>query len=199
MLNRQQKVILPHLRRLMGSRFGGELSDRELLERFLGEGDGAAFSALVRRHGRTVLGVCQRVLKNAHDAEDAFQATFLVLVRKARSIAKRESVGSWLYGVAYRVALKARAEVVRRRTREMQAGMAKDEAKHDGLRDELPPILDEEVNRLPAKYRQPIVLCYFEGKTYQEAARLLGWPAARPPSGWRGPERCSERALRFEA
>src|SRR5262249_22740610 len=140
--------------------------------------DAAAFAALVRRHGPTVLGVCRRVLHNAHDAEDAFQATFLVLVRKGRSIAKREALSSWLYGVAYRVALKAQADLVRRRQHERQAAGRFDEASQpETTGDDLRPILDEEVNRLPDKYRRPIVLCYFEGKTYQEAARLLGWPA----------------------
>jgi RNA polymerase sigma factor (sigma-70 family) len=178
MLNGRQKVLLPHLCRLIDSQVGGDLSDRDLLERFLGQCDSAAFAALVRRHGPTVLGVCQRILHNAHDAEDAFQATFLVLVRKGRSIAKREALGSWLYGVAYRVALKAQADIVRRRKHERQAAnRAEDRAQPEGTRDDLRPLLDEEVNRLPDKYRQPIVLCYFEGKTYQEAARLLGWPA----------------------
>jgi RNA polymerase sigma factor (sigma-70 family) len=178
MLSRQQKVILPHLCRLIGSQFGGALSDRDLLGRFVGEGDADAFAALVRRHGSTVLGVCRRILGNAHDAEDAFQATFLVLARKARSVAKQDSLGSYLYGVAYRVALKSRAEAVRRRQRERQAAVkAAARGNHDPTADDLRPILDEEVNRLPEKYRRPIVLCYFEGKTYQEAARLLGWPA----------------------
>src|SRR5262249_23429762 len=118
-----------------------------------------------------------RVLNNVHDAEDAFQATFLVLVRKARSIAKREAVGSWLYGVAHRVALRARADAARRRKHERQAREcvterhARDDTGHDTR-----PILDDEINRLPEKYRQPIVLCYFEGKTYEEAARLPGGP-----------------------
>jgi RNA polymerase sigma factor (sigma-70 family) len=178
MLNRQQKVILPHLCRLIGSQFGGELSDCDLLARFLGQGDASSFAALVRRHGPTVLGVCQRVLRNAHAAEDAFQATFLVLARKARSIARQEALGSWLYGVAYRVALKARADAVRRRQHEGHAAsLAGGRSGDHGTGDDLRPIIDEEVNRLPDKYRRPIVLCYFEGKTYQEAARLLGWPA----------------------
>jgi RNA polymerase sigma factor (sigma-70 family) len=178
MLNGRQKVILPHFCRLIDAQFEGDLSDRALLERFLGQCDSAAFAALVRRHGPTVLGVCRRVLHNAHDAEDAFQATFLVLVRKGRSIAKREALGSWLYGVAYRLALKAQADIVRRRQHERQAANRFEaSAKHEPTGDDLRPILDEEVNRLPDKYRRPIVLCYFEGKTYQEAARLLGWPA----------------------
>jgi RNA polymerase sigma factor (sigma-70 family) len=177
MLNRQQEVVLPRLCRLIGPQFGGDLSDRELLERFLGRRDSAAFAALVRRHGPTVLGVCRRLLHHAQDAEDAFQATFLVLVRKGRSIAKREALGSWLYGVAYRVALKARAEARRRRHREEAAARAEAQPPHDAARDDLRRVIDEEVNRLPDKYRRPVVLCYFEGKTYQEAARLLGWPA----------------------
>jgi RNA polymerase sigma factor (sigma-70 family) len=178
MLNRQQKVILPHLSRLIGSPSGGDLSDGDLLERFLRLRDAAAFAELVRRHGPSVLGVCRRVLHNSHDAEDAFQATFLVLARKARSISRRESLGSWLYGVAYRVALKARAEAARRRKHERRAAHGiEDQSGREAARDELWPILDEEVNRLPDKYRQPVVLCYFQGKTYQEAARLLGWPA----------------------
>jgi RNA polymerase sigma factor (sigma-70 family) len=178
MLNRQQEVILPHLCRLIGPQFGGDLSDRALLERFLGQRDAAAFAALVRRHGPMVLGVCRRVLNNIHDAEDAFQATFLVLVRKGRSIAKRDALGSWLYGVAYRVSLKARADALRRQHHERQAaGRAEEQPPHDGARDDLRDVIDEEVNRLSDKYRRPVVLCYFEGKTYQEAARLLGWPA----------------------
>jgi RNA polymerase sigma factor (sigma-70 family) len=173
----RQKAILPHVCRLIHAQFAVDLTDGQLLERFL-DGQEEAFATLVRRHGRTVLGVCRRVLTNAHDAEDAFQATFLVLVQKARSITKREAVGSWLYGVAYRVALKARAEAVRRRKHERQApDPAGDQAIADGASDEVRPIIDEEVNRLPEKYRRPIVLCYFEGKTYSEAARLLGWPA----------------------
>jgi RNA polymerase sigma factor (sigma-70 family) len=124
-----------------------------------------------------VYGVCQRVLHNAHDAEDAFQATFLVLARKAHSILRRGALGSWLYGVAFRVALKARAAAVRRRKHERRAARPEGRSGPDGPWDEVRPILDEEVNRLPDKYRRPVVLCYFEGKTYQEAALLLGWPA----------------------
>jgi RNA polymerase sigma factor (sigma-70 family) len=178
MLNRQQEVVLPQLCRLIGPQFGGELSDRDLLERFLGQRDAAAFAALVRRHGPMVYGVCRRVLGNAHDAEDACQATFLVLVRKGRSVVRQEALGSFLYGVAYRVALKARADAVRRRRHERRAAhRAEERAADEDIHDDLRPILDEEVNRLPDKYRRPIVLCYFEGKTYQEAARVLGWPA----------------------
>jgi RNA polymerase sigma factor (sigma-70 family) len=178
MLNRQQKVVLPHLCRLIGPRPGGECSDGELLERFLGRRDAAAFADLVRRHGPMVLGVCRRVLRDFHDAEDAFQATFLVLARKARSVGRREALGSWLYGVACRVALKARAQAARRRKHEGRAANgAEPRSAPEAAWDDVRPILDEEVSRLPDKYRRPVVLCYFEGKTYREAARLLGLPA----------------------
>jgi RNA polymerase sigma factor (sigma-70 family) len=178
MLNRQQKVILPQLCRLIGSPSGGDLSDGELLERFLARRDAEAFAALVRRHGPTVLGVCRRVLRDGHDAEDAFQATFLVLAERARSIGRREALGSWLYGVAYRVALRARTDAARRRRHEGRAATGAEAVPgHDPTWDDVRPVLDEEVSRLPDKYRRPVVLCYFEGKTYQEAARLLGCPA----------------------
>jgi RNA polymerase sigma factor (sigma-70 family) len=178
MLNRQQEIVLPHLCRLIGPSSGRDLTDGDLLERFLARCDAEAFAALVRRHGPTVLGVCRRVLRHTQDAEDAFQATFLVLARKARSIARRGALGSFLYGVAYRVALKARDDAVRRRRHErLAANRTQEQAACADSGDTVGPVLDEEVNRLPDKYRQPIVLCYFEGKTYQEAARLLGWPA----------------------
>src|SRR5215468_3522399 len=110
-------VLLRYLRRAAPLPAEGRLTDGQLLERFLAQREEAAFEALVRRHGPMVLGVCRRVLHNAHDAEDAFQATFLVLVRKARSLLPREVVGNWLYGVAYHTALKARAAAERRRTK----------------------------------------------------------------------------------
>jgi RNA polymerase sigma factor (sigma-70 family) len=178
MLNRQQKVVLPHLCRLIGPRPGGDGSDGELLERFLGRRDAASFASLVRRHGPMVLGVCRRILRDFHDAEDAFQATFLVLARNARSVRRREALGSWLYGVACRVALKARAQAARRRRHEGRAASgAEERPEREAACDDVRPILDEEVSRLPDKYRRPVVLCYFEGKSYREAARLLGVPA----------------------
>ena len=178
MPNRLQKDVLPQLCKLIHSRDTRDVSDGQLLEGFAVHRDPAAFAALVRRHGRTVLGVCRRVLNNPADAEDAFQATFLLLVRKARSVAKQEAVGSWLYGVAYRVALRARADARRRRHHERQAAASVPDSRKNGwVEAEVLAILDEEVNRLPEKYRRPIVLCYFEGRTYREAAHLLGWPA----------------------
>src|SRR5207253_6439186 len=124
------------------------------LERFLTLREEVAFEALVRRHGPMVLGVCRRVLRNGHDAEDAFQATFLVLVRKAGSIVPRELVGHWLYGVAYRTALKARSMAARRRAMERQVrDMARSETLDPGARDDWQDQLDHELNRLPDKYR----------------------------------------------
>jgi RNA polymerase sigma factor (sigma-70 family) len=153
------------------------LSDAGLLERFAAHGDEAAFAALVRRHGPAVLGVCLRVLRHRQDAEDAFQAAFLVLARRAHAIRKRESVASWLHGVALRVARKARAGNLRRRE---WPGELPDrpapEATPAFLWRDLRPVLDEEIGTLPEKYRAAFVLCYLEGKTNEEAADLLGCP-----------------------
>ena len=150
-------------------------TDGELLERFAAGRDEAAFAALLRRHGPMVLGVCRRILHDSHEAEDAFQATFLVLVRKAASIAKRQSVGSWLHGVAYRTAWKAKTRAHRRRACERQAvNRPIPDPVEEILWRDLLPVLDEEVHRLPEKYRAPVVLCYLEGRTYAEAARQMG-------------------------
>jgi RNA polymerase sigma factor (sigma-70 family) len=148
-----------------------------LLEDYLSRRDEAAFAALVRRHGPMVWGVCRRVLGNFHVAEDAFQATFLVLVRKAASVVPREMLANWLYGVAHRTAVKARAAAARRKGRERQVTEMPDpsDSEHDPCRDVL-PLLDEELGRLPDKYRDVIVLCDLEGKTRKEAARQIGVP-----------------------
>src|SRR5947207_9257755 len=114
--------VVQHLRRAVFRHEGASLTDGQLLDCFLTRREEDAFEALVRRHGRMVLGVCHRILKNAHDADDAFQATFLVLVRKADSLLHRQTVGDWLYGVAYHTALKARAAALRRRVKERQVG-----------------------------------------------------------------------------
>jgi RNA polymerase sigma factor (sigma-70 family) len=152
-------------------------TDAQLLEGFISRRESAAFEALVRRHGAMVLGVCRRVLGNDADADDAFQATFLVLVRKAASVVPRERVGNWLYGVAVRTAMKARAMSGKRRARERQA--AERPRAQPGPADndqDLQAVLDAELERLPEKYRAAIVLCDLEGKTHREAARVLGWP-----------------------
>jgi RNA polymerase sigma factor (sigma-70 family) len=149
-------------------------TDAQLVERFTTHGDGAAFEALLHRHGPVVWALCRRVLGDSPDAEDAFQATFLVLVRKGRSMDRPELVGNWLYGVAWRTARKARAAVARKQVWEKPLGdVAAPMPDADAPWHELLPVLDEEVNRLPDKYRLPVVLCYFCGQTYAEAARTL--------------------------
>jgi RNA polymerase sigma factor (sigma-70 family) len=154
---------------------GGEgQTDGQLLGQFLAQRDEAAFAALVRRHGPMVLGVCRRVLGNADDADDAFQATFLILVRKADSLRARAVLGDWLHGVARRTALNARRLAARQRAREQV--LARPEAQGEGVRDDWLPLLDEELSRLPEKYRLPIVLCDLEGRTRREAAEQLAWP-----------------------
>jgi RNA polymerase sigma factor (sigma-70 family) len=169
--------LLRYLRQITGADRGGEAGDAHLLARFAVQRDGDAFAALVRRHGPMVLGVCRRVLHDPHEAEDAFQATFLLLVRKAAAIGKPELLANWLYGVAYRTSLKARAEAVRRRARQRKFfDLAAAEPAAESVWQELRPYLDAEVQRLPEKYRVPVVLCYLEGKTHQEAAHLLGCP-----------------------
>lgn len=172
----QMSRVVRHLRKAALLRDGAGLTDGELLGRFLAERDEVAFAALVRRHGPMVLGVCRRVLGDLHDAEDAFQATFLVLVRKAASVRPRDLVGHWLYGVAYRTALKARATAARRRARERQVRDMPHEAPAEDVWQDLQPLLDRELSRLPEKYRVPLVLCYLDGKSKKEAARHLGLP-----------------------
>jgi len=155
----------------------GGLSDGQLLERFVAGRDEAVFEVIVRRHGPMVWGVCRRVLRDHHDAEDAFQATFVVLARRATAVTLRDKLGPWLHGVATRTAAKVRATKARRRWRESQApGPAEAEPTPDNDRDDWLPLLDREVQRLPEKYRIPIVLCELEGKTHREAADQLGWP-----------------------
>jgi RNA polymerase sigma factor (sigma-70 family) len=153
------------------------LGDGELLERFLTRRDEAAFAALVELHGPMVLGLCRRFLRDPRDIEDAFQATFLVLVRNASGIRDRNVLSTWLYGVALRVATRARANLLRRRGREQAIGDAEFTAKpesHDLLG--LGPVLDQELSRLPAKYRAPLVLCYLRGQTHDQAATALQCP-----------------------
>lgn len=151
------------------------ITDGEWLERFIHRQDGEAFASLVRLHGPMVLGVCRRILRNESDAEDAFQATFLVLIRKGHSIAPRNMVGNWLYGVAYTTALKARAMNTKRTTKERQALPRQEDDKKSV--EELQTILDQELQILPNIYRSAIVLCDLEGKTIKQAAQQLGCPA----------------------
>src|SRR5947209_6852060 len=177
MATSQVSAIIHHLRKTVLPRGGADLTDGQLLEDYINCRDEAALAALVRRHAAMVWGVCRRVLRNYHDAEDAFQATFLVLIRKAASIASRELLANWLYGVASQTALKARTTAARRRARERQViEMPEPVVVQPDPRHDLQSLLDEALSRLPAKYRIPIVLCDLEGKTRKEAARQLGWP-----------------------
>jgi RNA polymerase sigma factor (sigma-70 family) len=170
--------LLRHIRQIRGRTSTG-VSDAELLDRFANQQDEAAFELLVCRHERMVFGLCRRLLPRVQDAEDAFQAAFLVLARKASSISKQEAVCAWLYRVAYRIALRARGQAVRRaRFERPMASEFPEPMSFDSQvdADDSCRLLDEEVNRLPEKYRTPIVLCYLEGHTNEEAARLLGCP-----------------------
>jgi RNA polymerase sigma factor (sigma-70 family) len=177
MANSRMGEVLQHLRRAGLLRNGAGLTDGQLLEDYLHRRDEAALAALVRRHGPMVWGVCRRVLSNYHDAEDAFQATFLVLVRKAASVVPREMVANWLYGVAHQTAIKARATTAKRGARERQVTQMPEAAVTDQeLWDDLQPLLDQELSGLPDIYRVAIVLCGLEGKTRKEAARQLGVP-----------------------
>ncbi len=183
------------------------LTDRELLDRFQtrraesAEAAAAAemaFAALVDRHGAMVWGICRRVLRDVHEAEDAFQATFLILVRKAGSVRVDGSLGRWLYGVAHRVARRARTRAVRR-----EAPMTKSNSSapadpaHESELEDLRNILDQELNRLPPKYRCPVELCHLQGLTYNEAAQRLNWPVATVKSRLtRGRRQMRERLVR---
>src|SRR5262245_36290311 len=164
------------LRQLV-ARAGDQAADRELLRRFSAEQDEAAFAEVVRRHGPMLLRVCRRVLHDGHGAEDVCQAAFLLLARKAPSVRWHDSVAGWLFQTAYRLSLKARATADRRRRHEARARPAPppDPVAESSAR-ELQAILDEELSRLPDKYRAPILLCCLEGKSRDEAARDLGCP-----------------------
>ncbi|HEY7308021.1 MAG TPA: sigma-70 family RNA polymerase sigma factor [Gemmataceae bacterium] len=161
--------------RAIGPAADPEATDGQLLARFVRQREEEAFAALLRRHGPMVWGVCRRILADADTAEDAFQATFLVLLRKAGSIRRPDRLANFLYGVAYRTAAKANALRARRQVHEGQSLVEVSVTDDDPGWRELRPLLDEELQRLPEKYRAPLVLCYLEGKTYVETARALGW------------------------
>jgi HlyD family secretion protein len=176
-----------------------DVTDGELLERFCRCRDEAAFKMLVERHGPAILGVCRRVLRHTQDAEDAFQTTFLALARKASTIGRGDSVGGWLYTVAYRISLRVRARTARRGGAEVPldeltlAGVGGDPADVLALRD-LRPLLDAEIKRLPEKYRTAFVLCHLEDRTCDEAAQILGCPRGTVASRLaRGRERLRRR------
>jgi len=180
MLTGQFRLVGPHPHAAVAAEWSEPLCDEELLDRFMNRDDEAAeaaFRTIVARHGPMVLGVCRHILNQHHDAEDAFQATFLVLARKAGSIRDRRVLARWLYEVAYRIAMRARTSGVRQRAHERQGGEMAATATLDNQGwSELKPVLHDEVNRLPEKYRVPVILCYLEGKTNEEAAQLLKWP-----------------------
>ena len=166
---------------LFGTGVVGQLTDRQLLERFLagrgGSDSEAAFAMLVRRHGSMVQSVCLSVLRNRDDADDAFQAAFLVLARRAGAIRDREAVSSWLFGVARRVAMRARVAAARRRTLDLAAVLMGRQMSAPAVSPAAPvPELFEEIDRLPARYRAPIVLCYLEGQSHEQASRALECP-----------------------
>jgi RNA polymerase sigma factor (sigma-70 family) len=174
MTTKQLSKALQHLRRILHSSAEGGMTDGQLLARFVASRDEAAFNELVRRHGPMVLGVCRRILRHTQDAEDAFQAAFFVLARKASSVANREAVASWLYRVSYRIAIEAKAINDKRRSREKQL----EEMPHPEMtpiepRDWLPR-LDYELNLLPEHYRAVIVACDLEGRSRKATAHNLG-------------------------
>ena len=176
MTTMQSGDILRQIDQLFGTGTVAGLSDAQLLGRFRIDRDETAFVALVARHGPMVLAVCRGVLRDPHAAEDAFQATFLILVRRAGSLWVGESLGGWLHCVAHRVALQARADAARRRARELKAGGAVPQAGHPGRPDDdLRALLHEEIGRLPDRLRLPVVLCDLEGLTRDQAAERLRW------------------------
>ncbi len=166
--------VVRHLRRIADRERGADRSDRDLLAQFVARHDEAAFTALVHRHGPMVFGVCRHLLRDRHAAEDAFQATFLVLVQRAGAIRDPRALGNWLYGVAYRVAARARGRAARRQVYEQRgADMAAEVTPNTIDLHELRPVLHDELNRLPEMLRAPVVLCYLEGQSRETAARQL--------------------------
>ncbi len=191
MARRTDGLVLRSFRTLFEQGVIGELTDGQLLERFAtagaddgdgdSDGDGAAesaFAAIVERHGPMVLRICRNHLRDANDVEDAFQATFLVLVQKARALWVEGSLGPWIHRVARRIAIRARANAARRRDHERRAAESRPEqaegppARDDGLM----ALVHEEIDRLPERCRVPLILCDLEGLTHEQAARHLSWP-----------------------
>jgi RNA polymerase sigma factor (sigma-70 family) len=164
-----------HLRKWAAARDADQLADQELVQRYVTSKDQAAFSCLVKRHGPMVLGICRKMLRHEQDAEDAFQATFLVLAKKGSTIRQREAVGGWLYSVAYRVASKLRAVQARRKVRENPLGDQVPARDGEDLSwREVQLAVCAELDRLSEKYRGPLLLCCLQGKTRDEAAQQLG-------------------------
>jgi RNA polymerase sigma factor (sigma-70 family) len=173
----QLDYVLRHLRALIGRQTAAAHADGVLLDRFLADRDEDAFATLLQRHGPLVWSVCRRVLGDGPDAEDAFQAAFLVLVRRARTLDRTQPLGPWLFGVAQKIAVRAKSDAARRHTREQQGfNMALLDHATEQTWNDLRPVLDEELAKLPEKYRAPLVLCDLQGKTHEQAALELGWP-----------------------
>src|SRR5439155_1257727 len=169
--------VVHHIRKMVDAQTLAEATDGHLVGKFVHTRDEPAFATLLRRHGPMVLGVSRGILRQLEDAEDVFQATFLLLARKAGSIRKRESLANWLHGVAYRLALRAKAQRTFRRAQELKASaMRKPGLKVEEAWRELRPVFDEEMEMLPEKYRTALILCYLEGKTHEDVARQLGCP-----------------------
>src|SRR5438105_5907470 len=176
MAQAQLGAVVRHLRRLANAAQTHDCSDAQLLQRFASAREEEAFATLVERHGRLVWSTCWQILRHEQDAEDAFQATFLVLARQAGSIRNAQTLPSWLYRVAYRTAMKARVDKSRRHAHERQATpMPHDKHGSELAWRELQAVLLEELQRLPEKYRAPFLLCCLEGKSKTEAAGQLGW------------------------
>ena len=199
MASDKNEAVVKELRTLFNVGAVRELSDGQLLERFAtdrGEAAELAFAVVVERHGPMVLRVCRSVLADAHDTEDAFQAAFLVLVKKARGLWVRDSLGPWLHQVAYRTASRARVAAARRRRHEGRAAAGREET-HTVNTDDIESLLHQEIERLPERYRAPLVLCDLEGCSLQQAARHLGWPLGTVKSRQaRGRERLRDRLRR---
>jgi RNA polymerase sigma factor (sigma-70 family) len=192
MTSRRLETTWRSFRALLGATAATAITDAQLLARFVAHREEAAFAELVRRHGALVHGVCRRVLGNAHDADDAFQATFLVLSHKAASVRNGDCLASWLHGVALHTAISHKRSILRRKEQGLPENMPQSETDDVSWREVL-RLLDEELARLPEQFRQPLILCYLEGKTRDEAADELGWS----PTTFRGRlERARERLRR---
>ena len=172
-------AVVDSIQRLFDNGTVACIGERQLLDRFVTRADESAFEAIIGRHGPMVLSVCRHVLDDEHDVEDAFQATFLILVKRASSIRDRDVLGSWLYGVARRVAVRTQAEARRRRSRECTATEPLDvqDNRDDRVEsNEIRAVVDAELERLPKRYRAPLVLCDLEGQTHEQAALELRCP-----------------------
>ena len=168
--------IIQRLRDVLSVRDAAGQSDGDLVRRFAAANDSAAFEMIVRRHGPMVLGVCRRLLQHGADADDAFQATFAILIRKAGTLSRPEQLAGWLFQVAYRTARRARGNRLRRQSNQLPLlDVAVESPIAEIVWRELQPILDDEVNRLPEKLRLPVVMCFLEGRTKRAAACSLGW------------------------